>query len=561
MDDLSPETPESPRPPARPRHLPRIAYKPPEPSPEPEDDGPNPVRPPLARLRSRKTAEAPAAPGPEKVLKEDTPALDTAENRRRARLILGAVLGSVIVFSLVVIVRTLTGSGDEPMPTMEPIPAPPPVDPAESARMREAQANMLLEEAHSYDAKGQPDLALRRLDRVATAYPQTVAGREAKAEFERRARGGGGDAAGAVGASAEATKPRTLRLPDPNSVRGPALAGSGSPAPATIPAAPAGTGEPPTPATTPPPSGSGTAEIAPPPSNPAPAVVPPAPGGGAAASKALPPGFRAHEAATIHPSGWPTVILCERDGSVMRLVPAGGFLMGDDHGSPAEKPAHPVSLSTFYVDEHEVTNAQYFGMFRAASAVDPPPADAPKDERPAVNVSLDEAGAYAAWAGKSLPTEAQWEKAARGVDGRPFPWGPSPPRWERPRQPRQIDPVGSFPSDVSPFGVVDAAGNAWEWTSDWFEAGAFGRFVESPVADPTGPDRTHSRIAEVTVKGGSSEWKVAWRSGMRPEARLPYLGFRCVLQVARDAPKPAESRRPVGSPKGFNAPKGEPVPF
>jgi formylglycine-generating enzyme required for sulfatase activity len=278
------------------------------------------------------------------------------------------------------------------------------------------------------------------------------------------------------------------------------------------------------------------------------------------AAQSLPPGFQPREGTTTDPSGWPREIVCERDGSTMLLVPAGRFLMGDDRGAPAERPEHEVGLSTYYVDQHEITNRQYYDLYLASSAKAVPPKDAPIDDRPVVGVSLDDATAYAAWAGKTLPTEAQWEKAARGNDGRPYPWGPSAPRWESKREPRQIDPVGSFPSDVSPYGALDVCGNAWEWTSDWFEAGAFERFAEAPTADPSGPERPRSRIAEVTVKGGASDWKVAWRSGMRPEATLPYLGFRCVLRVADDAPRPKAPRKPAG-PRFSPGATGEPVPF
>jgi formylglycine-generating enzyme required for sulfatase activity len=170
-----------------------------------------------------------------------------------------------------------------------------------------------------------------------------------------------------------------------------------------------------------------------------------------------------------------------------------------------------------------------------------------RGDRPAVRLNLDEARAFAAWSGKSLPTEAQWEKAARASDGRLYPWGNDKPQWDRPRAPRQIDPVCSFARDLSPYGAFDMSGNAWEWTDDWFEARAYqGRRAQAPV-DPSGPAKPAGRIPEVCVRGGSAQWDVPWRSGMRPEARLPYLGFRGVL-VVENSTRTGPRERPEQPP-------------
>lgn len=276
----------------------------------------------------------------------------------------------------------------------------------------------------------------------------------------------------------------------------------------------------------------------------------------------------------MHPSGWPLEITCDRDGSSMVLVPGGPFLQGNDRGAAAERPEHQATLATFYVDQHEVTNHQFHGLFKpnagpaTATATPRPPAGSaaetpPDDLRPVVQVDLEDARAYASWAGKALPTEAQWEKAARGSDGRPFPWGPDAPRWSSPRKPRQIDPVASFPNDLSPFGAFDMAGNAWEWTADFFDTRYYQQFRDAPAVDPAGPARSRGKFSEVTVKGGSAAWDVPWRSGMRPGAKLPYLGFRCVLQVEPNAPPlPAQAPRGPGKPASDDArDASKPVPF
>lgn len=165
----------------------------------------------------------------------------------------------------------------------------------------------------------------------------------------------------------------------------------------------------------------------------------------------------------------------------MVSVPAGPFTMGNDAGDEDERPAHTVDLAAFEIDRTEVTNAQ-FAQFVAATGYQ---TDAEKasegktwrsfaqgrDDHPVVKVSWNDAATYCQWAGKRLPTEAEWEKAARGTDGRLFPWGND---WDPSRLNgkdggrRATAPVGSFPNGASPYGVLDMAGNVWEWTADWY---------------------------------------------------------------------------------------------
>jgi sulfatase modifying factor 1 len=255
-------------------------------------------------------------------------------------------------------------------------------------------------------------------------------------------------------------------------------------------------------------------------------------------SRPLPAGYQARSGVGIHPSGWPLEIFGGRDGAMMVLVPGGTFIMGRDGGEPAEAPAHQVKLSTYYIDKHEVTNRQFDQFVKEAGPrVERNRALAREgggltlsEDNPVVMVSAREAMEYADWASKRLPTEAQWEMAARGTDHRLYPWGPLPPVWEKPREPRQIDPVMSFPADLSPFGAYDLAGNALEWTRDWFDSRYYSSIRGAIAEDPTGPVSRPSSL-QMSVRGGSRQWIVSAREGIKYESRLPFLGFRCVLPV------------------------------
>ncbi len=232
----------------------------------------------------------------------------------------------------------------------------------------------------------------------------------------------------------------------------------------------------------------------------------------------------------------------------MCLIPADTFTQGRDDAASESKPAHKVQLSSYYIDQHEVTVRQ-FQVYQGK-----PPSN---DLRPVVNVTLNQAKAYAEWAGKSIPTEAQWEMAARSIDARTHPWGNQPPSWTKPRQSKQIDPVMSYPDDLSPYGVYDLAGNAWEWTSDWFEIKYYQQLKGTVAVNPGGPAKGKSRIPEIVIKGGAKDWDASARSSTRPDARLPYLGFRCVLNV--ESP-PAEPASPAPPNRPAN-PTSTPIPF
>ncbi len=167
----------------------------------------------------------------------------------------------------------------------------------------------------------------------------------------------------------------------------------------------------------------------------------------------------------------------------MVLIPAGKFIMGSDNRLPDEGPQHDVTLNAFYIDIYEVTNLQYKKFndttkrrspahFRNRTFPDG------KVDHPVTYVSWEDADAYCKWAGKRLPTDQEWEKAARGADGRIFPWGNefdvrnanTPLRWKQIGVFGDTAPVGSFTGGASPYGVYDMSGNVWEWTASWYKA-------------------------------------------------------------------------------------------
>jgi sulfatase modifying factor 1 len=222
----------------------------------------------------------------------------------------------------------------------------------------------------------------------------------------------------------------------------------------------------------------------------------------------------------------------EKDWSVMIYIPAGEFRMGSkDYKN--EKPIHEVYLDAYYIDKYEVTVGQYRQFCSAAGRKMVQQPDWNQgDTLPVVDVKWENASAYASWAGKRLPSEAEWEKAARGSDGRRYPWGNT---WDaskcNSREPKgsgpfaYTKPVGSFPLGASPYGVMDMAGNLMEWCQDWYDEVYY---QNSPSRNPTGPASGSSRV----MRGGS--WFDDWyecRSTCRRSAPLwistSEWGFRC----------------------------------
>jgi serine/threonine-protein kinase len=227
-------------------------------------------------------------------------------------------------------------------------------------------------------------------------------------------------------------------------------------------------------------------------------------------------------------------------GTARVEVPAGSFLMGSEAGAVDERPVHRVSGSAFVMDRYEVTNARYAACVQAGDCSEPALASsftrpayfgaADYNDYPVIHVSWGQAASFCAWAGGRLPTEAEWERAARGTaDSRTYPWGDSAPDCTKANLAGCVgdtDRVGRRPAGQSPYGVFDMAGNVWEWTADWYEAGFYSR---SPSQDPTGPDMGHLKVMRggCWVSGGSS-LRATCRKAELPSLWAPNVGFRCI---------------------------------
>jgi len=257
------------------------------------------------------------------------------------------------------------------------------------------------------------------------------------------------------------------------------------------------------------------------------------------------------------------------DAASLVFVAGGEFNMGTTKDEPAaepdEFPQHRVQVDPFWIDRTEVTNAQFALCVEAEACLAPPStfssefafeyfgAEAYADY-PVVNVAWDQARDYCAWAGRRLPTEAEWEKAARGRPGKTFPWGwfgqvtddrlnycdaQCPYLWhdtERDDGFRLTSPVGAFAKGASPYGALDMAGNVWEWVADWYDPAYY---AASPAENPTGPDSGTLRV----LRGGS--WldgllakrfafaRTANRYWHDPGLTRSYIGFGCAADAGQ----------------------------
>jgi formylglycine-generating enzyme required for sulfatase activity len=253
-------------------------------------------------------------------------------------------------------------------------------------------------------------------------------------------------------------------------------------------------------------------------------------------------------------AGCSNKVVC-KEGQVepdMVFIPAGEFIMGNDDGDDDEKPERTVYLDAFCMDKYEVTNTQYQECVDAGACNPPERTSSPSHlsyydnpefaDYPVIWVSWDDAQAYCKWRGKRLPTEAEWEKAARGTDERLWPWGNSEPDesklnlcdvncvydWKEPH----IDdgyadtaPVGSFEAGISPYGVYNMGGNVREWTADWYLPDYY---RNAPKRNPRGPSSGEGMV----LRGGSwrsniSVTRSTYRLWYDPTVKDEYVGFRC----------------------------------
>jgi len=226
-----------------------------------------------------------------------------------------------------------------------------------------------------------------------------------------------------------------------------------------------------------------------------------------------------------------STMVSEKDGMILMYVPAGKFVMGSQDGETDELPVHTVYLDAFWIDKTEVTNAQYKLCVQAGVCSHPSNLSA-YDKNvyanyPVMYVGWSAANNYCTWAGRRLPTEAQWEKAARGTDERTYPWGEGIDCNKASYHDCQdgIRPVDSHPEGASPYGALDMAGNVWEWVADWYSNYYY---YISPTRNPTGPTEGDYR----SIRGGSwLSFVKDLRSSSRLEDETGYrdyiIGFRC----------------------------------
>ena len=231
----------------------------------------------------------------------------------------------------------------------------------------------------------------------------------------------------------------------------------------------------------------------------------------------------------------------EKDDAELIMIPAGTTIRGTNVGPANAYPEHQVFLDDYYICEHEVTLAQYKKYREVAEEESrtrpiPVPSNEGDDPgMPALGIPQQEARRYAEWVGGFLPTEAQWEKAARGPEGYKYPWGNGRPIWPERRDPKVISPVKSYLGDVSTYGVYDLAGNAQEWTLDIYTEDAYkvaGENGQKLLENPTGPKARAGTYGRV-IKGGD-DWKAWNRSEARFSQGLPRVGFRYVIPIQKE---------------------------
>jgi formylglycine-generating enzyme required for sulfatase activity len=229
------------------------------------------------------------------------------------------------------------------------------------------------------------------------------------------------------------------------------------------------------------------------------------------------------------------------DGMVQVYVPGGKFQMGgvDADAQDDEKPAHFVTVGPFWMDIHEVTTAMY--QLCVAAGTCNPPREFKSEGResyfgnkdfadyPVVFVSWEDAKNYCAWAGRELPTEAQWEYAARGsADFRRFPWGDQSPTNNLANYDftvRDTTRVGSFPNGASSFGILDMAGNVWEWVADFYDPQYY---AQAPADNPTGPNAAGPNGPRRVIRGGS------WADNFK-DLRVSNRGFALAPDLTADS--------------------------
>ena len=236
------------------------------------------------------------------------------------------------------------------------------------------------------------------------------------------------------------------------------------------------------------------------------------------------------------------------DGMQMILIPAGEFTMGSEVGEDNERPLQQIGLDAYWIDIHPVTNQQYQRC--VAEEVCTPPGRAYSFTRgdyfgnpvyadyPVIYVNWQQAQDYCVWAGGRLPDEAEWEKAARGTDGRTYPWGEEAPSCELANYGSvggeggcvgDTSEVGSYPDGASPYGVLDMAGNVWEWTSDLYREG----YTQTGSVDASESTQGggHPLLRGGAWNGNESFLRTSFRFWFFADYSIDFFGFRCASHV------------------------------
>jgi formylglycine-generating enzyme required for sulfatase activity len=249
--------------------------------------------------------------------------------------------------------------------------------------------------------------------------------------------------------------------------------------------------------------------------------------------------------------------LTGKDGAPMALIPEGPFDMGVPKaardGGFDERPNHEVFVDSFYMDIYEVTNGRYLQFVtETGHRVPQHPTDASKGlwkgnmmpesvtDLPVINVDWFDAKAYCQWAGKRLPTEAEWEKAAKGQNDWRFAWGDVEPTTEHAnfnqigwRGEATLVQVGIYEKGKSPYGIYDVAGNVWEWVSDWYQVDYYSH---SPTHNPKGPKTgKYKAVRSSGWQGETPQMRVFTRIKSLPTDRNNSTGFRCAQDIQTPA--------------------------
>lgn len=251
----------------------------------------------------------------------------------------------------------------------------------------------------------------------------------------------------------------------------------------------------------------------------------------------LPEGFTQVPSYGYSEQGLPWRIIGEKSGALMALVPAGAARVGSTDGPPETQPEFSPFLEAYFMDVTEVTLEQY-QRFRddikqkKSMTAQPALNDKQDPQLPALGLVWGNAQGFARWAGKELPTEAEFEQAGRGPQGWRTPWGNGRAVWPHGREMEQITAVASFPTDQSIYGIYDLAGNAREWCSDYYSPTSHQDATQAQgrtLRNWTGAKK--GLPGQRVIKGNGPDWSAWHRQGRVHSERHPDVGFRCVLRV------------------------------